>query len=438
MSRPLARKKIGKYILGQKLGEGAFSVVREAEDITTGKKWAIKIMKIAQIEAESMEEQLKREIAISKKMNHPNIVQMREVFKTRNHINIVLEFVTGGELFDRIVKCRYFEEPVARRFFQQLIQGLKYCHDQGVAHRDLKPENLLLDSEDNLKIMDFGLSALQSGDKLLTTTAGTPNYVAPEVLADRGYDGRGADLWSCGVILYVMLAGRLPFEDQNMHRLFDKIRRAQFVYPRNFPEAPKDLINLLLVPDPAKRATLDDVYKHPWFIIDLEEESGEEVDLTNVDIDASIDESEEYVETLEKAGPTTSMNAFDLASRLMAGKLAPLMSGAPSVKSNTRFMANASVEATMEKLTAFLHSVDIETQTKKDVSVIKCNRLRPRLLNFAIHIIPTVHSELVMVDVRRGRGDRLEFNDVYRQLAESMGVTEEEGIAPSESGSSSS
>ncbi|MQL41428.1 hypothetical protein EI012_26330, partial [Escherichia coli] len=146
--------------------------------------------------------------------NHPNVVKIFEVMASKTKIYIVLELVNGGELFDKIAKNGRLKEDEARSYFQQLINAVDYCHSRGVYHRDLKPENLLLDSNGVLKVSDFGLSTYaQQENELLRTAGGTPNYVAPEVLNDRGYDGATADLWSCGVILFVLVAGYLPFDD---------------------------------------------------------------------------------------------------------------------------------------------------------------------------------------------------------------------------------
>ncbi|RRT48360.1 hypothetical protein B296_00046276 [Ensete ventricosum] len=143
---------------------------------------------------------------------------------SKTKIYMVLEFITGGELFDRIARNGKLKEDEARKYFQQLIDAVDYCHSRGVFHRDLKPENLLLDSNGVLKISDFGLSALpQQEDGLLYTTCGTPNYVAPEVVKDKGYDGAKSDIWSCGVILFVLMAGYLPFEDSNLMSLYKKV-----------------------------------------------------------------------------------------------------------------------------------------------------------------------------------------------------------------------
>nr|CAD1816838.1 unnamed protein product [Ananas comosus var. bracteatus] len=157
------------------------------------------------------------------------------VLASKTRIFLVLEHVTGGELFDKIESKGRISEHEGRKLFQQLIDAVSYCHDRGVYHRDLKPENVLLDAKGNIKISDFGLSALpqQFGvDGLLHTTCGSPNYVAPEVLANRGYDGAKSDLWSCGVILYVILTGCLPFDDQNLTLLYHKISKSEVHIPK--------------------------------------------------------------------------------------------------------------------------------------------------------------------------------------------------------------
>jgi serine/threonine protein kinase len=220
-------KKIGNYELGKTLGTGTFGKVKYAIDASDPNRqaYAIKVLERKQIEKEGMQEQLRQEIAIMRLLSHSNIVKLLQVMQSSQHIYIVLELVTGGELFDRIVEKKRFDEPTTRRYFQQLVFGMNYCHQRGVAHRDLKPENLLVDANDCLKISDFGLSAMGVTDgkaQMLMTTCGTPNYVAPEVLKEKGYNGMYADVWSAGVILFVMLAGFLPFEDPTTAGLFAK------------------------------------------------------------------------------------------------------------------------------------------------------------------------------------------------------------------------
>ena len=263
-------RRIGKYEIGESLGEGTFGKVKRAVNVQTGEAVAIKVLDKGKIQKQNMGSQVKKEISIMKLIAHRTVVRLKEVLASKTKIFIVLELVTGGELFDKIVDAGKFEPETARFYFQQLVVGTMFCHQNGVCHRDLKPENLLLDEFQNLKISDFGLSAMYEGgesgpDKmtLLHTTCGTPNYVAPEVLADKGYDGYKADTWSIGVILFVFLAGYLPFDEPTMSALFRKVSNADFTYPTWFEDDVKDLIGKILVANPEERITLEEITKHP-------------------------------------------------------------------------------------------------------------------------------------------------------------------------------
>lgn len=268
-------KTVGKYDLYGTLGEGAFGKVKYAVNTETNEAVAIKILDKDKIQARNMGAQIKKEISIMKMINHHHIVSVKDVFATSAKIFIVLEFVGGGELFDKIANEGKLPEDKARFYFKQLVEGLEHCHNHGVCHRDLKPENLLLDVDGNLKISDFGFSTLNIGDadgdgnaraELLHTTCGTPNYVAPEVLGKDGYDGKKADVWSCGVILYVLLAGYLPFDENTMAALFQKIKHADYEFPDWFSSEARDLISKILVPDPHKRPKINDLRSHPWMM----------------------------------------------------------------------------------------------------------------------------------------------------------------------------
>uniref|UniRef100_A0A7S2RHP3 non-specific serine/threonine protein kinase n=1 Tax=Mucochytrium quahogii TaxID=96639 RepID=A0A7S2RHP3_9STRA len=264
-------KKVGKYEIHKTLGEGTFGKVKGALNSETQEWVAIKVLDKEKIQKQNMGSQVKKEISIMKLVRHPHVVQLKEVLASRTKIFIVLELVTGGELFDKIVAEGRFKEKTARFYFQQLCVGTEYCHRKGVCHRDLKPENLLLDDQGNLKISDFGLSALYEQDAdtdrqaLLHTTCGTPNYVAPEVLADQGYDGALSDTWSIGVILYVFLAGFLPFDEPTMAALFRKIQKADFSYPSWFTDEVKDLLGKILIVDPSKRWNIKQIMDHSWW-----------------------------------------------------------------------------------------------------------------------------------------------------------------------------
>lgn len=265
---------MGHYEIGKALGKGSFSSVRQCKDINTGKDYAMKILDKQTLVDQNMGAQVNREIAIMLQMSHRNVCTMRECFQTHDKVYIILELVSGGELFDKIKTSKRLPEDSARFYFQQIMLGLNYCHKHGIAHRDLKPENILLNSGDVIKLSDFGLSNTQRSTEsgrvnpsmMLRTVCGTPNYVAPEVLMERGYNGFMADMWSCGVILFVMIAGKLPFYDKVMHNLFKKIQTGQYNIPDFVSEEASHLIRRLMCVNPLQRATMDEVLQDPWFL----------------------------------------------------------------------------------------------------------------------------------------------------------------------------
>jgi len=428
-------KKIGKYELGKTLGKGTFSKVKYGIDTESNAPFAIKIIDKAQLQKEHMEEQLKREIAIMKHLKHEHIVQLKEVLQTQKHIYIVLELITGGELFDRIVAAKRFDENTGRKYFQQLIMGIYYCHMQGIAHRDLKPENLLLDGQDRLKISDFGLSNLQrqgSDGMLLQTVCGTPNYVAPEVLKEKGYNGFYADIWSCGVILFVMLAGYLPFDDPNMNSLFNKIERGEYRMAKYFSPEAKDIISKMLIVDPQKRYTLDQVISHPWFKIGWDEAKFDKIRKTVKMAPSSkqCDDAIQSAEASEKAGgvkagtqSSAGMDAFDIITRLTSGSLNPLLSGGGGmVKRATCFMSKGSQAEIQAKVSEVLGSLKASPKTKEGTMEIKgfINSVKG-LLTYSVDFVPTVCANLTLVEMRRTRGDTLDFHEFYRQLIAKLG-----------------
>nr|XP_009790125.1 PREDICTED: CBL-interacting serine/threonine-protein kinase 8 isoform X5 [Nicotiana sylvestris] len=288
-------RKLGKYEVGRTIGEGTFAKVKFAQNTETGESVAMKVLDRTTIIKHKMVDQIKREISIMKLVRHPYVVRLHEVIATRTKIYIILEFITGGELFDKIVHHGRLSEAESRRYFQQLIDGVDYCHIKGVYHRDLKPENLLLDSQGDLKISDFGLSASPGeGVNILKTTCGTPNYVAPEVLSHKGYDGAVADIWSCGVILYVLMAGYLPFDEVDLTTLYAKIERAEFSCPSWFPVGAKSLISRILDPNPQTRIRIEDIRNDEWFkkgYVPVKSMEYEDVNLD--DINAAFDDTED-------------------------------------------------------------------------------------------------------------------------------------------------
>lgn len=260
---------LSNYRLGKTLGIGSFGKVKVAEHILTGNKVAIKILNRKKIKQMDMEEKVKREIKILRLFMHPHIIRLYEVIETPTDIYVIMEYVRSGELFDYIVEKGRLVEDEARHFFQQIISGVEYCHRHMVVHRDLKPENLLLDSRANVKIADFGLSNVMHDGHFLKTSCGSPNYAAPEVISGRLYAGPEVDVWSCGVILYALLCGSLPFDDENIPNLFKKIKGGIYTLPSHLSPGARDLIPRMLLVDPLKRITIPEIRQHPWFTIHL-------------------------------------------------------------------------------------------------------------------------------------------------------------------------
>ena len=212
-----------------------------------------------------MEEKVQREINILHLCTHPHIIRLYEVLDTPTDIFLVNEYVSGGELFDYIVSKGRLSADEARNFFHQIISGVEYCHFQKIVHRDLKPENLLLDASLNIKIADFGLSNLMRDGDFLRTSCGSPNYAAPEVISGHLYAGPEVDVWSCGVILYALLCGSLPFDDESIPNLFKKIKSGMYSLPTHLSQLAKNLIPRMLEVDPMKRITIPEIRLHPWF-----------------------------------------------------------------------------------------------------------------------------------------------------------------------------
>ncbi|CAN7007332.1 unnamed protein product [Brassica rapa subsp. trilocularis] len=257
----------GKYDIKKHLGSGAFAKVYEAEDLhNKGQSVAIKVVQKKRLK-DGLTAHVKREISVMRRLRHPHIVLLSEVLATKTKIYFVMELAQGGELFSRVSSNR-FTESLSRKYFRQLISAVRYCHARGVFHRDLKPENLLLDEKRDLKVSDFGLSAMKEqikADGMLHTLCGTPAYVAPELLTKKGYDGSKADIWSCGVVLFLLNAGYLPFRDPNISGLYRKIRLAQYRMPEWTSSGLRHLLSRLLEPDPEKRITVEEILKDPWF-----------------------------------------------------------------------------------------------------------------------------------------------------------------------------
>jgi len=258
-------KSIGHYVLGKTIGEGTFGKVKLGRHILSGERVAVKILEKERIVEVADVERIAREVHILKLIRHPHIVQLYEIIETRGQLYLIMEYACGGELFDYIVANGRVQEPEAARFFHQIIAGVDKVHAMHVVHRDLKPENLLLDSHKCIKIVDFGLSNVFREGQRLQTACGSPCYAPPEMVAGLSYVPAMCDLWSCGVILFALVCGYLPFEDQNTPALYKKILEADYTVPRFISDSVKDLIAGLLTAEPSQRFTVANVRAHPWY-----------------------------------------------------------------------------------------------------------------------------------------------------------------------------
>ncbi|NWX87825.1 KCC1G kinase, partial [Nothoprocta ornata] len=254
------------FIFMEALGSGAFSEVFLVKQRSTGKLFALKCIKKSPLTRDSS---LENEIAVLKKIKHENIVTLEDIYESTTHFYLVMQLVSGGELFDRILERGVYTEKDASVVIHQVLTAVKYLHENGIVHRDLKPENLLyLTPEENSKIMitDFGLSKMEQNG-IMSTACGTPGYVAPEVLTQKPYS-KAVDCWSIGVITYILLCGYPPFYEETESKLFEKIKEGYYEFESPFwddiSESAKDFIKHLLEKNPNTRFTCEEALRHPW------------------------------------------------------------------------------------------------------------------------------------------------------------------------------
>ncbi|XP_066395514.1 CBL-interacting protein kinase 29-like [Miscanthus floridulus] len=267
---------LGRYELGGLLGRGASAKVYLARDLLTGRSVAIKSFPNPRAAASATGDRpvaIEREAGILRLLRHRHVVRLHEILATRKKVHFVLDLAGGGELFSLVDASGRMTEDLARHYFRQLVSAVRYCHARGVYHRDIKPENLLLDEAGALMVADFGLGAVATasagaaadGSLLRHTMCGTPAYVAPEILSRKGYEPAKVDIWSCGVVLFVLAAGYLPFNDASLVNMYRKIYAGRFRCPAWFSPALRDLLRRVLDPDPSARIDADGIVAHPWF-----------------------------------------------------------------------------------------------------------------------------------------------------------------------------
>jgi 5'-AMP-activated protein kinase catalytic alpha subunit len=414
-----------KYELGRLLGQGTFAKVYHARNLVTGVNVAIKVVDKEKVLKVGMVDQIKREISVMRLVRHPNVVELYEVMATKTKIFIVMEYAKGGELFNKIAKGK-LKVDVARRYFQQLISAVDFCHSRGVYHRDLKPENLLLDENDNLKVSDFGLSTLSESkcqDGLLHTTCGTPAYVAPEVINRKGYEGCKADIWSCGVILFVLLAGYLPFHDQNLMEMYRKISKGEVKFPKWFALEVRRLLSRILDPNLKTRISMAKIMENSWFkkglekpiVIDIEKN-----DLASLHTDGVFEVSENGSDSnteskQQQDKPCNNLNAFDIISFSSGFDLSSLFEDTIQ-KKEMRFTSNKPASIIISKFEEICKCLRLKI-TKKDGGLLKLESSkegRKGTLNIdaeIFEITPLFH----LVELKKSDGDTVEYQKLLQQ-----------------------
>ncbi|KAL6631007.1 hypothetical protein ACP70R_028347 [Stipagrostis hirtigluma subsp. patula] len=416
-----------KYEVGRLLGQGTFAKVYHARNIVTSQSVAIKVIDKDKIFKVGLMEQIKREISVMKLVRHPNVVQLFEVMATKSKIYFVLEYVKGGELFNKIAKGK-LREDAARKYFQQLVSAVDFCHSRGVYHRDLKPENLLVDENGNLKISDFGLSALAESrhqDGLLHTTCGTPAYVAPEVISRKGYDGAKVDTWSCGVILFVLMAGYLPFQDSNLMEMYRKIGKGDFKCPPWFPSDVRKLVSRILDPNPRTRMPITKIVECFWFKKGLDsklirknmEMKGKVTAVPDVNaiFSSTGSSSSKVVDEKQDAAKVTNLNAFDIISLSEGFDLSGLFEETEKRK-EARFTSSQPASAIISKLEDVATCSKL-TVKKKEGGVLKmegASEGRKGVLGIDAEIFEVTPS-FHLVEIKKNNGDTLEYESLWKQ-----------------------
>lgn len=406
------------------MGCGAFAKVYHARNVFTGQSVAIKVINKKKLNGTNLVSNVKREISIMRRLRHPNIVKLYEVLASKTKIYVVMEFVKGGELFAKVSKGR-FSENLSRKYFQQLISAVGYCHSRGVYHRDLKPENLLVDDSGNLKVSDFGLSAVTGQirpDGLLHTLCGTPAYVAPEILTKKGYDGAKVDMWSCGVILYVLNAGYLPFNDPNLMAMYKKIYKGEFRCPKWMSADLKRFLGRVMDTNPMTRITVDEVLNDPWF-----RKGGEYKAIQFHD--------EDYDKAEEEQKDVTSLNAFDIISFSAGLDLSGFFESTNPIEDSERFVSSESVETMVGRVEEFAKDEKLRVWRKKNWGL----EMGGQNGNLAIGVeVFRLTESLVVVEAKRTGGDTGPFRDTWKKLRPRLVLGREDEEEESSIASSSS
>ncbi|XP_042491933.1 CBL-interacting serine/threonine-protein kinase 21-like isoform X2 [Macadamia integrifolia] len=403
---------IGKYQLGRTIGEGTFAKVKLAFDTVTRQHVAVKIIDKEMVIKNKLMDQVKREISTMKLLHHPNIVQIYEVTATKTKIYIIMEYVPGGNLSDKLSYIKKFDEREARKYFQQLIDAVDYCHSRGVYHRDLKPENLLLDGKGNLKVSDFGLSALR------------------KVIVNKMYDGATADIWSCGVILFELLACHLPFDDRNLMNLYRKISRAEYTCPEWFTASQRKLLFRILNPMPEWRMTVAEILEDKWFRTSYEPSRGIECEISLDDV-AAFDGIGGKNDETGMPKSSSFINAFQLIAMSSYLDLSGLFEEQDEDKQRTRLGSKHSINETIEKIEVAAKDVSLSVK-RMNISKVKIHqkqnltRCSRSYFNLSAEVIEVTPTNCV-IQISKSAGELRVYNEFCKSLSNTLMENPSEG-----------
>jgi len=400
--------------------------VKAAVDLVTGHRFAVKIIRKANIKTKKDVDTVKKEVAFMKELNgHENILNMIEVLDDSEKLYIILELATGGDLFDKIIQVGGFSEDDARVFFKQILSGLTHCHSKGIIHRDMKPENLLLDGESKLKISDFGLSnVIQTPQQMLKTHCGSEKYAAPEVMQSTDpYLGPPVDVWSTGVILYIMVGGAFPFVEATENcDLYKSLAEGRFQFPSHFSPELIDLLTKMFTIDPTTRITTEQIAQHPWvnphsknhekgfvggdsvsetMLMDEEEPQYRtlDADIMSIDQGGMLDEEPVYRSIeVDEAPPCNSTMGF-------------------ACKPAHQFTTSKNPTEVMEFLGAQLREHGATVKVKPEKGQVKAECVGPSGDRVKVKIF--VHQDSVgntSISVKRMMGHALDFCSIFTEL----------------------
>ncbi|XP_072996134.1 CBL-interacting protein kinase 1-like [Typha latifolia] len=352
---------------------------------------------------------------------------------------MVLEYVNGGELFGKVDLKGKLSEQEGRKLFQQLIDAVSYCHEKGVYHRDLKPENVLVDAKGNIKLSDFGLSALPQhlgNDKLLHTTCGSPNYIAPEVLANRGYDGSMSDIWSSGVILYIILTGNLPFDDRNLAVLYQKIFKGDSKIPKWLSPGAQDILKRILDPNPSTRINIAGMKSHDWFKQDyipaVPYDDDEDINIADAALPIK-----EHDEADDHRAPS-HINAFQLIGMSSYLDLSGFFEKEEASERKIRFTSSYSPKDLFEKIEGIVTEMGFQVQRGNGKLKVKLHLKGsaslncPGSLSVAAELFE-ISPSLYVVELRKSYGDSSLYRQMCAKLSDNLGICKSQQLLMTQS-----